>query len=94
MNHEHDPITERLARALGWTSLGLGLAQLTAPGVLARATGLDGSATARTVLPIVGVRVTINDGASHDVDSDELSFRTASIMGFREAHENAGPVVL
>ena len=56
MNHEHDPITERLARALGWTSLGLGLAQLTAPGVLARATGLDGSATARTVLPIVGVR--------------------------------------
>ncbi len=44
--------------------------------------------------PIVGVRVTINDGAYHDVDSDELSFRTASIMGFREAYEGAGPVVL
>jgi len=44
--------------------------------------------------PIVGVRVTINDGAYHDVDSDELSFRTAAIMGFREAYEKAGPVVL
>lgn len=44
--------------------------------------------------PIVGVRVTINDGAYHDVDSDELSFRTAAIMGFREAYEQAGPVVL
>jgi len=44
--------------------------------------------------PIVGVRVTINDGAYHDVDSDELSFRTASLMGFREAYEQAGAVVL
>jgi elongation factor G len=44
--------------------------------------------------PIVGVRVTIDDGAYHDVDSDELSFRTASIMGFREAYEKAGAVIL
>lgn len=44
--------------------------------------------------PIVGVRVTINDGAYHDVDSDELSFRTAAIMGFREAYEKAGASVL
>lgn len=44
--------------------------------------------------PIVGVRVVINDGAYHDVDSDELSFRTASIMGFREAYQEAGAVVL
>ncbi|MBC7387006.1 MAG: elongation factor G [Cryobacterium sp.] len=44
--------------------------------------------------PIVGVRVTINDGAYHDVDSDELSFKTAALMGFREAYEAAGPVVL
>jgi elongation factor G len=44
--------------------------------------------------PIVGVRVTINDGAYHDVDSDELSFRTASLMAFREAYEQAGAVVL
>lgn len=44
--------------------------------------------------PIVGVRVTIQDGAYHDVDSDELSFKTAALMGFREAYELAGPVVL
>jgi elongation factor G len=44
--------------------------------------------------PVVGVRVTINDGAYHDVDSDELSFRTASIMAFREAYEKAGAAVL
>jgi elongation factor G len=44
--------------------------------------------------PIVGVRVTINDGAYHDVDSDELSFRTASLMAFREAYDKAGASVL
>lgn len=44
--------------------------------------------------PIVGVRVTINDGASHDVDSSEQAFKTAALMGFREAYEKAGAVVL
>ncbi len=44
--------------------------------------------------PVVGVRVVINDGNYHDVDSDELSFRTASIMAFREGYEKAGASVL
>lgn len=44
--------------------------------------------------PIVGVRVVLNDGAYHDVDSSEQAFRTASLMAFREAYERAGPVVL
>jgi elongation factor G len=44
--------------------------------------------------PIVGVRVVINDGAYHDVDSSEQAFKTASLMAFREAYEKAGPSVL
>jgi elongation factor G len=44
--------------------------------------------------PIVGVRAVINDGASHMVDSSEQAFKTASLMGFREAYEKAGAVVL
>jgi elongation factor G len=44
--------------------------------------------------PIVGVRVVLNDGASHDVDSSEQAFKTAALMGFREAYEKAGPAVL
>ena len=44
--------------------------------------------------PIVGVRATINDGAHHAVDSSEQAFKTAALMGFREAYEKAGPVVL
>jgi elongation factor G len=44
--------------------------------------------------PIVGVRAVITDGDSHDVDSSEQAFKTASLMGFREAYERSGPVVL
>ncbi len=44
--------------------------------------------------PIVGVRVVINDGSYHDVDSSEQAFKTAALMGFREAYERAGAAVL
>lgn len=44
--------------------------------------------------PIVGIRAVITDGDSHDVDSSEQAFKTASLMGFREAYEKAGAVVL
>jgi len=44
--------------------------------------------------PIVGVRVTINDGASHAVDSSEMAFKTAALMGFREAYSGAKPTIL
>ncbi|MFT3841881.1 MAG: elongation factor G [Myxococcaceae bacterium] len=43
---------------------------------------------------IVGVRVTINDGASHAVDSSEQAFKTAALMGFREGFSNAKPTIL
>jgi elongation factor G len=44
--------------------------------------------------PIVGVRAVLTDGDYHDVDSSEQAFKTASLMGFREAYEKAGAVVL
>jgi elongation factor G len=44
--------------------------------------------------PIVGVRCVINDGQSHPVDSSEIAFRTAALMGFREAYEKAKPTIL
>jgi elongation factor G len=44
--------------------------------------------------PIVGVKCVINDGASHPVDSSEIAFRTAALMGFREAYANAKPTIL
>jgi elongation factor G len=44
--------------------------------------------------PIVGVRCVVNDGNSHPVDSSEIAFRTAALMGFREAYNRAKPTIL
>ena len=44
--------------------------------------------------PVVGVRVTVNDGLAHAVDSSEMAFKTAALMGFRESYMNAKPTIL
>ena len=44
--------------------------------------------------PVVGIRCAVNDGASHAVDSSEMAFKTAALMGFREAYAKAGPTIL
>ncbi|MEY2720177.1 MAG: hypothetical protein RLZZ273_1543 [Bacteroidota bacterium] len=44
--------------------------------------------------PVVGVRVILNDGAQHPVDSSEMAFKTAAIMAFREAYSSAKPTIL
>ena len=44
--------------------------------------------------PLTDVRVTLLDGAYHDVDSSELAFKIAGIAAFKEAAKLAGPVLL
>ena len=43
--------------------------------------------------PITGVKVVINDGASHSVDSSEMAFMAAARGAFREGYFRAGPVI-
>src|SRR5471032_1114457 len=40
------------------------------------------------------MREAVLNACSHDVDSSEQAFKTASLMAFREAYEKAGAVVL
>jgi hypothetical protein len=47
---------ERRGRALGWVSLGLGVAQVVAPNAVRRISGVDDSETSRAVVPLVGTR--------------------------------------
>ncbi|MDO5287045.1 MAG: elongation factor G, partial [Actinomycetia bacterium] len=44
--------------------------------------------------PVEDVRVTLTDGAYHDVDSSELAFKIAGSMGFKEAARKGDPALL
>jgi elongation factor G len=44
--------------------------------------------------PIVDVKVTAFDGSYHDVDSNEMAFKIAGSMGFKDGFKNAKPVLL
>lgn len=44
--------------------------------------------------PIEDVRVTLYDGSFHDVDSNEMAFKIAGSMGFRDGALKASPVLM
>ncbi len=56
-----------------------------------------GDALARGILigaPVVGVTMTLRDGAAHAKDSSPLAFRTATAAATRKALQGAGPAIL
>ena len=44
--------------------------------------------------PIVDVKITLFDGSYHDVDSNEMAFKIAGSIGFKEGFRKAKPVLL
>lgn len=44
--------------------------------------------------PVVDVKVTIHDGSYHEVDSNEMAFKIAGSMGFKEGALRGKPVLL
>jgi elongation factor G len=44
--------------------------------------------------PVVDVKVTLFDGSYHDVDSNEMAFKIAGSIGFKEGAKKADPVIL
>ncbi len=43
--------------------------------------------------PVTGIKVVINDGASHSVDSSDMAFQAAARGAFLEGYAKAGPVI-
>jgi elongation factor G len=43
--------------------------------------------------PVTGIRVVINDGAFHSVDSSDMAFQAAARGAFLEAYNKAKPVI-
>nr|WP_320192861.1 elongation factor G [uncultured Desulfobacter sp.] len=44
--------------------------------------------------PVTGIKVTLEDGAYHAVDSSEMAFQSAARGGFLEAYNKAKPVIM
>ena len=44
--------------------------------------------------PVLDFKATIFDGSYHDVDSNEMAFKIAGSMAFKEANRSAGPILL
>jgi len=44
--------------------------------------------------PVVDLKATLFDGSFHEVDSNEMAFKLAASMAFKEGVQKAGPVLL
>lgn len=44
--------------------------------------------------PVVDLKVTLIDGSYHEVDSNEMAFKMAAIMGFKEGVQKGNPILL
>lgn len=44
--------------------------------------------------PVIKVKATLLDGKQHSVDSNEMAFKNAAIVAFRNAYKNCGPILL
>lgn len=44
--------------------------------------------------PVLGMKITVNDGKAHSVDSSEKAFFSAAIGAFKQAYLKASPVIL
>ncbi len=44
--------------------------------------------------PVVDIKYTLFDGSYHDVDSNEMAFKIAASMAFKEGAKKAGPIIL
>jgi len=43
--------------------------------------------------PVTGIRVVINDGQAHSVDSSDMAFQAAAMGAFKEVYSKAKPVI-
>lgn len=44
--------------------------------------------------PVINVKATLLDGKQHTVDSNEMAFKNAAVLAFREAYKNCKPILL
>ncbi|EJW92241.1 protein containing Translation elongation factor EFG/EF2, domain protein IV domain protein, partial [gut metagenome] len=44
--------------------------------------------------PVIGVRAVLVDGKYHPVDSNEMAFKMAAILAFKDAYQKCRPIIL